>query len=332
MQISSWSTRDVEPRHCADYWRQVISEAVLGGSVNGMPGTGFVGSISARRLRDLAFASFDSSAHEIVRDRREIARDHGGAFLLSLQLGGTARLRQGDCEVVVQPGQMGLVDGAKPFVVSLSGAVRRMVAVLPRDLIGRYAPFLIRSRNAVPIVETEPCADLLREYIVRLSNPTFEVTEAVAEVLSENLCALLGVVAANQANLAAPPPSERRLRLQALLAFMRRHTTDPELTPQQAATHLKISVRSVHKLMQETGRSFCAWLLDERINQCIRAIRDPTLRHKRISEIAWSCGFSDVSYFNGVFKSRVGVTPSEMRASVEPRHSSLGCASVTPGQ
>jgi AraC family transcriptional activator of tynA and feaB len=225
-----------------------------------------------------------------------------------------------------------LVDGAKPFVVSLSGAVRRMVAVLPRDLIGRYAPFLIRSRNAVPIVETEPCADLLREYIVRLSNPTFEVTEAVAEVLSENLCALLGVVAANQANLAAPPPSERRLRLQALLAFMRRHTTDPELTPQQAATHLRISVRSVHKLMQETGRSFCAWLLDERINQCIRAIRDPTLRHKRISEIAWSCGFSDVSYFNGVFKSRVGVTPSEMRASVEPRHSSLGCASVTPGQ
>jgi hypothetical protein len=91
MQISSWSTRDVEPRHCADYWRQVISEAVLGGSVNGMPGTGFVGSISARRLRDLAFASFDSSAHEIVRDRREIARDHGGAFLLRLRGRGPAR-------------------------------------------------------------------------------------------------------------------------------------------------------------------------------------------------------------------------------------------------
>ena len=165
------------------------------------------------------------------------------------------------------------------------------------------------------------CADLLREYILRLSNPTFDVTEAVAEVLSENLCALLGVVASNQASLAAPPPSERRLRLEALLAFMRRHTTDPELTPQQAATHLKISVRSVHKLMQETGRSFCAWLLDERINQCIRAIRDPMLRHKRISEIAWSCGFSDVSYFNGVFKSRVGVTPSEVRAGVEIKHS-----------
>jgi AraC family transcriptional regulator, positive regulator of tynA and feaB len=307
----------VEPRHCAAYWRQVISEAVLGGSVNDMPGTGFVGSISARRLRDLAFASFDSSAHEIVRDRRDIARDHGGAFLLSLQLGGTARLRQGDREVVVQPGQMGLVDGARPFVVSLSGPVRRMVAVLPRDLVSRYAPFLIRARNAVPIAETEPCADLLREYILRLSNPAFDVSETVAEVLSENLCSLLGVVAANQSGLNSPPPSERRLRLEALLAFMRRHSTDPELTPQQAATHLRISVRSVHKLMQETGRSFCAWLLDERINQCIRAIRDPQQRHKRISEIAWSSGFSDVSYFNGVFKTRVGITPSEMRMSTE---------------
>jgi AraC-like DNA-binding protein len=317
MQISSWSTKDVEPRYSTDYWRQVISQAVLGGSVNDMPGSGFVGSISARRLRDLAFASFDSSAHEIVRDRRDIARDHGGAFLLSLQLGGIARLRQGDREVTVQPGQMGLVDGARPFVVSLSGPVRRMVAVLPRDLIGRYAPFLLRGRNAVPIADTEPCADLLREYILRLSNPAFDVRETFAEVLSENLCSLLGVVASNQAGLNSPPPSDRRLRLEALLAFMRRYTTDPELTPQRAATHLKISVRSVHKLMQETGRSFCAWLLDERINQCIRAIRDPTQRHKRISEIAWSSGFSDVSYFNGVFKARVGVTPSEMRSSAE---------------
>jgi AraC family transcriptional activator of tynA and feaB len=321
MQISSWSTKDVEPRHSASYWREVISEAVLGGSINDIPGAGFSGSISARKLRDLAFASFDSSAHEIVRDRRDIARDNGGAFLLSLQLGGSACLRQGERDVIIQPGQMGLVDGARPFIVSFSGQVKRMVAVLPRELIRRYAPLLTTCRSAVPIVETEPCADLLREYILRLANPAFEVSESTAEVLSENLCSLLGVVAANQAGLAAAAPTERQLRLEALLAYMRRHSSDPELTPLQAAAHLKVSVRSVHKLMQETGRSFCAWLLDERIGQCIRAMRNPAFSQKRISEIAWSCGFSDVSYFNSVFKSRVGMTPSEMRSGTPTQHS-----------
>jgi AraC-like DNA-binding protein len=315
MQISSWNTSDVEPRHCASYWREVISEAVLGGSINDIPGTGFAGSISTRKIRDLAFASFDSSAHEIVRDPRNIARDHGDVFLLSLQIGGTACLRQGESTVVLKPGQMGLVDGAKPFVVSFSGQVKRMVAVLPRILMGRYAPLLMKSGGAMPIAENEPCSDLLREYIVRLSNPEFDVSELAAEVLSENLCSLLAIVAANQAGFSAAPPTERQLRLEALLAYMRRHSNDSELTPALAAAHLKISVRSVHKLMQETGRSFCAWLLDERIDQCMRAIRNPALHHRRISDIAWSCGFSDVSYFNGVFKLRVGMTPSEMRSA-----------------
>src|SRR5450756_951367 len=141
MQIATWSTADVEPRHCASYWREVISRAVLGGSVN-MPEADFVGSISARRLRRLAFASFDSSAHDILRERRDIVRDSSGSFLLSLQLGGMARLRQGDREAVLRPGQMGILDGTRPFVVSFTGAVKRMVAVLPRDLIHRYAPTL----------------------------------------------------------------------------------------------------------------------------------------------------------------------------------------------
>ncbi len=315
MQISSWSTKDVDPRHCATYWRDVISQAVLGGSINDVPGTGFVGSITARKLRDLAFASFDSSAHAIVRERRDIVRDNGGSFLLSLQLGGTACLRQGDREVSIQPGQMGLVDGARPFSVTLLGHVRRMVAVLPRELVQRYAPLLTNNRSAISIAEHEPCADLLREYIRRLANPQFEVSESTAEVLSENLCSLLGVVAANQAGIECAAATQRQLRLEALLAYLRRHACDPELTPQHAAAHLKISVRSVHTLMRETGRSLCAWLLDERIGQCIRAIQNPSQKHRRISEIAWSCGFSDVSHFNSVFKARVGMTPSEMRST-----------------
>ncbi len=315
MQISSWTTNDVEPKYCASYWRDVISEAVLGGSINDIPGTGFVGSISTRKLRDVAFSSFGSSAHEIVRDPRQIARDHSDTFLLSLQIAGTASLRQGASTVILKPGQMGLLDGARPFAVSFSGQVERMVAVLPRSLMRRYAPMLTKTRDAMPISGNEPCSDLLREYIVRLSNPRFEVSEAAAELLSENLCSLLGIVGANQACLTAAPSTERQILLEALLGYMRRHSNDPELTPAVAAAHLRMSVRSVHKLMRETGRSFCTWLLHERIDQCLRAIRNPALKHMRISEIAWSCGFSDVSYFNGVFKLRLGMTPTEMRAT-----------------
>ncbi|HUI60489.1 MAG TPA: helix-turn-helix domain-containing protein [Steroidobacteraceae bacterium] len=326
MQITTWSTNDVEPRHRASYWRDVISRAVLGGSVD-MLEPGFAGCISARRLHRLAFASFDSSAHDILREKRDIARDTTGSFLLSLQLAGTAKLRQGGREAELRTGQMGILDSTKPFVVSFTGTVRRMVAVLPRDLVRRYAPVLGEASAPLLIDNSAPCADLVREYVTRLSNPAFEVSEIAAEVLSENLCSLLGIVSSGSAG-ARGAPAERDLRLESLLAYMRRHATNPELTPGDAAAHLKISVRSIHKLMRETGRTFCAWLLDERIDQCIRRLRSPQYARQRISEIAWDCGFSDVSYFNGVFKQRVGMTPSSLR------HSATGAteAATQPAQ
>jgi len=302
----------VEPHRRASYWREVISRAVLGGSVDLLKAD-FAGSISARRLDRMSFALFDSSAHDILRERRDIARDIDGSFLLSLQLGGLAKLRQEDREAVLRPGQMGILDSTRPFVVSFSGEVRRMVAVLPRDLTRRYAPGLGNGTGPLLIDDHAPCADLVREYVTKLANPTFDVSVTAAEVLSENLCSLLGIVLASGSDGLATP--ERELRLEALLAYMRRNASNPELTPREAAAHLNISVRTLHKLMHETGRTFCAWLLDERIDQCVRKLRDPRFARQQISQIAWSCGFSDVSYFNGVFKQRVGATPSQLRSS-----------------
>ena len=50
-----------------------------------------------------------------------------------------------------------MVDARRPFSVTLSGDVRRTVAVLPRRMVHRYAP-MWRDLNALHIGETEPCS------------------------------------------------------------------------------------------------------------------------------------------------------------------------------
>ena len=91
-----------------------------------------------------------------------------------------------------------MVDARRPFSVTLSGDVRRMVAILPRRIVHRYAPTW-RALNALHIGDTEPGVDLLREYVLRLADPAFAVDGAIAEVLGENLCALLGVMVGHHA-------------------------------------------------------------------------------------------------------------------------------------
>jgi transcriptional regulator GlxA family with amidase domain len=105
----------------------------------------------------------------------------------------------------------------------------------------------------------------------------------------------------------------RDLRLEALLAHIRRNWSDPNLSPSAAAAHLRVSVRTVHKLMQRTERSFGEWLLDARLRRCVRMLQDPTQVRRKISDIGWTCSFYDLSHFNNVFKSRLDTTPSDLR-------------------
>jgi AraC-like DNA-binding protein len=275
-------------------------------------GHDFNATISTRRLHDAAFTLFHSPAHEIDRTSRGISRDRCDAYLLSLQLGGIAQLSQGGREAVLKPGELGMVDARRPFSVRLSGDVHRMVANLPHRMVHRYAP-MWRDLNALRIGEIEPGVDLLREYVLRLADPAFAVDSAIAEVLGENLCALLGAVVAHPVNGLSEAHPQRDLRLEALLAYMRRNCSDPDLSPSAAAVHLRVSVRTVHKLMEQTERSFGEWLLDERLHRCVRMLQDPTHLRRKISDIAWICGFNDLSHFNNMFRSRLGTTPSDLR-------------------
>jgi AraC family transcriptional regulator, positive regulator of tynA and feaB len=149
--------------------------------------------------------------------------------------------------------------------------------------------------------------------VLRLADPACAIDGAVAEVLGENPCALLGVVVGHHAGGLTDGYPQRDLRLEALLAYIRRNCSDPNLSPSAAAAHLRTSVRTVHKLMERTERSFGEWLLDERLHRCVRMLQDPTQARRKISDIAWTCGFNDLSHFNNVFKSRLGTTPSDLR-------------------
>jgi len=86
-----------------------------------------------------------------------------------------------------------------------------------------------------------------------------------------------------------------------LLAYVRRNCSDSDLSPATAVTHMRVSVRSVHKLTEWTEHTFGEWLLDERLHRYVRMFRDPAQVRRKISDIAWTCGFNDLSHFNNVF-------------------------------
>lgn len=213
---------------------------------------------------------------------------------------------------------MGVVDAGVPFRVTFE-EVR--VAALPHSLVLRHMPRL-RQMAALEVDPAHPCAGIIREYVMRLSQPQSAIDGVAGDVMSEHLCVLLGVALSSQLGTESESSSSRQIRRTMLLGYIRRNALDPELTASVTARAVGMSVRSVHNLMRDTGQSFSEWVLDARVTHARRLLQSAAAERRKIADIAVACGFSDLSHFNRMFKARFGCTPSEARgrtpASVLP--------------
>lgn len=113
-----------------------------------------------------------------------------------------------------------------------------------------------------------------------------------------------------------PSVTNEKLRRAAILRIIENRSGDPDLSAVAIALLLGITPRYVHLLLEETGKSFTHHVLERRLDKTAALLRDPQWRHRKIADIAAEAGFTDLSYFNRVFRRQYGATPSDLRAAV----------------
>jgi AraC family transcriptional regulator of arabinose operon len=86
---------------------------------------------------------------------------------------------------------------------------------------------------------------------------------------------------------------------------------DPPSVHELATTVGLSSSRLAHLFREEVGMSIRSYVVARRLHVASMLI---VQTDERISQIAYSVGFNDVSNFNHAFKKRYGVSPGEYRA------------------
>jgi AraC-like DNA-binding protein len=89
---------------------------------------------------------------------------------------------------------------------------------------------------------------------------------------------------------------------------------NPRLSSADVAKANAISERYMRQLFADIGTSFSDFLIERRLELAHRLLVSPLHRNRRISEIAFEAGFSDLSHFNRRYRARYGDTPSSVRA------------------
>ena len=301
----SWSTDTINERDRFAYWREMICSTLFSISPEA-PSERFSARIQVRNAGSLRFATCESTSYQIIRTGRDIARAPADHYTIYMQLRGQTAIEQGDEHVTFRRNDIVISDCRQPFRAMLSNDGCRAIAVVPRAMVNSRAPWL--HRRAVYKFSSSHFLDLARRHMVRLVSD--DLSENESNLMTENLCNLLALASATDVPLNR---LQAELQLEAVLAFCQQNLHNPELSPHFVAEHFDISIRTLHLRFEKTEQTFGRWVLEARLDACSKALRDPLQRTHSISEIAYNCGFNDLSHFNKMFRARFNMTPSQWR-------------------
>jgi AraC-like DNA-binding protein len=116
-------------------------------------------------------------------------------------------------------------------------------------------------------------------------------------------------------DVAQAMPSDRlAARRAAVLNYMRSHFCDPNLSGSSLAEKLGISQRYLQRLLEATGQTFTEHVHELRLDRPFLLLVTMGAE-KRVSDIAFDVGYSDLTNFYRHFRSRFGDTPKGVAGS-----------------
>lgn len=306
------STHNIPVRSRTPYWRDAVSTVLPSLSVD--YGTA---EPPCARLESRPFA--DAQINQFIDNTRACHVVHAPsrlnwpeAYLLVLQCAGAGRYRHAGCNLTVEAGDLALLDMSQPFELTFRDRHHELVWVLPRDSL---APLLATpERVGVGFSGAAGPGAVLAGTMRMLADKAATFDAASQPILRIHLCNLAALTVG-----ATRPVEEVRRRIyrlarrQEILAYVEAHLAQSDLAVDKAARDLNMSTRWLHALFSEDGTSFAAWVARRRIEECRRLLEDPRHDHLSISDIAFRCGFNDLSTFYRRFRAHCGQTPRDVR-------------------
>ncbi|HEY7934324.1 MAG TPA: helix-turn-helix domain-containing protein [Solirubrobacteraceae bacterium] len=287
----------------------------------------FLGDVSARSFDGLRIARFCGSPVFAERTSRHIAESADDDYLVALHTRGLARVSQAGRSAILGPGDLALLDSARPYSIELrnAGAFEHIAYQVPRAALDARTEGLTRALS-LPLRAGSDAGALASQYLRTLASPTWRTPAHAAAPLVETGLDLLVAALAGAAGLHAAGSCEQTQ----MLGMIKRHVLarlgDPEISPVTVAQAHFISTRQLHRLFAREGASFGAWTREQRLRRCRAALADGRLSDITIGEIASRWGYRSAAHFSRAFASRYGIGPRDFRRA----QITISCASKPP--
>ncbi|MBO9579978.1 MAG: AraC family transcriptional regulator [Sphingobium sp.] len=199
--------------------------------------------------------------------------------------------------------QSEVLSASKPVVLRISRATLLAKAPDAEEALMR------------PISPDLPAMQMLDSYMEFLRDQSRPLDPALEQVVADHLCHLVALTLASSRGKIGSVDGEsvRAARFATIARWIAKHMTDPGLSISDVAATHKISERYAQLLFAERGTTFSRYLLAERLSLAQYRLSTSPALQSSIADLAFACGFGDLSYFNRAFRKTYGETPSDVR-------------------
>jgi AraC-like DNA-binding protein len=292
-------------------WREVFGRRLLRVDLEPLSDLPFHAQATLRALPGLRTVACTGSALGFQRTRA-IAADDEGSISMIVNLGESCNASQRGREVALGAGDAVAVLHHEPAAVTFAAGTYVGLFV-PRPALARRVHNIDDATLRLISHRTEALR-LLVSYLTSVREELALGSPKLRRVVVSHIHDLIALAlaphgAVDESGLSAV----RAARLAAILKSIAERFQEPELGVAAVARSQRISPRYLQGLLEKAGASFTARLNELRLQEAFRLLTAPRESPRRISDIALQVGFSDISHFNRLFRSRFGDTPSGVR-------------------
>ena len=308
----SLTTESIPTRERAEFWGDLVSRHVTPVRIEPAGDHAVRGEIQARAIGKLGVAQVSGHGLHAWHTGEHVARAGGHVYAVGVHLEGQARLVRGGESVDMQRGDIVIIDSRREFMWDHQRYWRHLLITLPTDSLERRVARPDSLAGAV--LRDRPLARLWAAHLAAGFTLAGELEPAAATLFARHSLDLLAHLLdeSHQDNRTAAEASHDAMFVSACHVIALR-CGEPDLTPDEIARDIGVSSRTLARVFAARNETVMRRVFDERVSQAARLLASPSSAHRSVTDIAFACGFNDLSHFGRMFAGKMQMTPSRWR-------------------
>lgn len=250
----------------------------------------------------------ESGKSRLIRGPEDIQSDRHDRYMVYVSLRDEIEFEQFGRARKARALYMTLVSGTDSLSHSKLGDNDTLCFGIPRKFVEQR---VLRAENicAAPISVSDGLGGLVRHSLMALYHESHKMSDEEFLSSSQILADLALLSLSTRADLSTSASFVRTHNLARAKRLIRARMGESDLRPAQVARGCGISLSYLHNLFRDDGRSVGEYLMETRLTRALQLLQSHT---GNVTEVALTCGFSNLSFFSTAFRNAYGMPPRDV--------------------